>query len=109
MTVYLRSLRIAARAELISLIILLANLAAAHLKPISSLIGPTHGCAYLFVVAATWRVKSATTTTKAIAAIPGIGGLLALHRLSPHGAIDQPTKDSVQSSTPAPSAPGPRG
>ena len=61
----LRHLRIAAHVELISLIILLANLATAHLKPISSLIGPAHGCAYLFVVAATWNLKRAATTTKA--------------------------------------------
>jgi hypothetical protein len=97
MTVHLRPLRIAARAELISLIIMLANLATAHLKPISSLMGPTHGCAYLFVVAATWRLTSATTTTKAVAVIPGIGGLLAMRQLNPPGAIDQHTKASVPS------------
>jgi hypothetical protein len=94
-TVHLRPLRIAAHVELISLTVMLANLATAHLKPISSLLGPTHGCAYLFVVIATWRLTSATTTTKAVAVIPGIGGLLALRRLRPFGIIDQPTKDSV--------------
>ncbi|MET9879568.1 hypothetical protein ABZZ36_33860 [Actinacidiphila glaucinigra] len=52
--------------------------------------GPTHGCAYLFVVIATWRRLSATTTTKAVAVIPGVGGLLALRRLRPVGAADQP-------------------
>jgi Domain of unknown function (DUF3817) len=81
--VSLRHLRIAAHVELISLTILLANLATAHLKPISSLIGPAHGCAYLFVVAATWNLKRAATTTKATALIPGIGGLLALRQLNP--------------------------
>lgn len=74
----LRHLRIAARGELISLIILLTNLATAHLEPVSSLAGPTHGCAYLFVVVTTWRLEQATTVTKATAVIPGIGGLLAL-------------------------------
>ena len=78
----LRHLRIAAHAEFISLAILLANLATAHLKPISSLIGPAHGCAYLFVVGATWNLKRAATTTKATALIPGIGGLLALRQLN---------------------------
>ncbi|WP_346427680.1 hypothetical protein [Streptomyces sp. AcE210] len=48
-----RPLRIAAHVELISLVVMLANLATAHLEPISSLMGPTHGCAYLFVVTAT--------------------------------------------------------
>ena len=67
----LRHLRNAAHVELISLTILLANLATAHLKRISSLISPAHGCAYLFVVAATWNLKQAATTTKATALIPG--------------------------------------
>jgi hypothetical protein len=79
--VHPRSLRIAAQVELISLIVMLANLVTAHLKPISSVMGPTHGFAYLFVVITTWRLSSATSTTKAVAVIPGIGGLLAL-RLS---------------------------
>ncbi|MEV6814786.1 DUF3817 domain-containing protein [Micromonospora sp. NPDC051296] len=82
MTVHLRPLRIAAHAELVSLIIMLANLATVHLKPISSLMGPTHGCAYLFVVVATWRLRKATTIAKAVAVIPGIGGLLALRQLA---------------------------
>ena len=79
----LRHLRIAAHVELISLAILLANLATAHLQPISSLIGPAHGCAYLFVVGATWNLKRAAATAKATALIPGIGGLLALRQLNP--------------------------
>ncbi|MFE6456463.1 hypothetical protein ACFVP0_03205 [Streptomyces cinereoruber] len=40
-----RSLRVAARAELISLIVMLANVLTVHLEPVSSLAGPTHGCA----------------------------------------------------------------
>ncbi|MGW2839170.1 DUF3817 domain-containing protein [Streptomyces sp. NPDC001493] len=92
MTVHRRPLRIAAHTELISLIVMLANLATAHLRPISSLMGPTHGCAYLFVVIATWRSASATTTTKAIAVVPGVGGLLALRRLHRPGATGRPAK-----------------
>ncbi|MGW7002094.1 DUF3817 domain-containing protein [Streptomyces sp. NPDC054933] len=97
MTVHLRPLRIAAHVELISLIVLLANLATAHLKPVSSLMGPTHGCAYLFVLAATWRLKHAATTTKATALIPGIGGLLALRQLDRPDTVDQLGKDAVRS------------
>lgn len=85
----LRPLRIAAHTELVSLIIMLTNLATAHLGPVSSLMGPTHGCAYLFVVIATWRLKPATAATKAVAVIPGIGGLLALRGLR------RPTAPSV--------------
>ncbi|MYS21912.1 DUF3817 domain-containing protein [Streptomyces sp. SID4948] len=84
----LRPLRIAARVELISLIVLLANLATAHLAPVSSLMGPLHGCAYLFVVGATWRLPQATPATRATAFVPGVGGLLALRRLGRrHAAV----------------------
>ncbi|MFF3057796.1 DUF3817 domain-containing protein [Streptomyces sp. NPDC057909] len=95
MTVNLRHLRIAGQGELISLIILLTNLATAHHKPISSLMGPTHGCAYLFVVVATWRLKQATPVTKASAVIPGIGGLLALRRLR-LDIVDQRSEDAIR-------------
>ncbi|MFI0816192.1 DUF3817 domain-containing protein [Streptomyces sp. NPDC021098] len=88
MTVHMRPLRIAAHAELISLVILLTNLATAHLKPVSSLMGPTHGCAYLFVIGATWRLRQAANTAKAIAVVPGVGGLLALRHLSRAQAVD---------------------
>ncbi|WP_406151528.1 hypothetical protein [Streptomyces sp. NBC_01012] len=87
---HLRPLRIAAHVELISLAVMLANLATAHLKPITSLMGPTHGCAYLFVVIATWRLTPTTTTTRAVAVIPGIGGLLALRRLRLLSRRDDP-------------------
>ncbi|WP_181765024.1 DUF3817 domain-containing protein [Streptomyces albidus (ex Kaewkla and Franco 2022)] len=90
MTVHLRilrHLRIAAHAELISLIVLLANLFTVHVQPVSSLMGPTHGCAYLFVVCATWRLKQATPTTKLLALVPGAGGLLALRQLARVGTV----------------------
>ncbi|WP_405407846.1 DUF3817 domain-containing protein [Streptomyces decoyicus] len=82
MTVPLRPLRIAAHTELVSLLLMLANLATVHLKPLTSLLGPAHGCAYLFVVLATWRLAPAATATKATAVVPGIGGLLVLRSLS---------------------------
>jgi hypothetical protein len=86
-TVTLRPLRIAAFAELVSLVVMTANLATVHLGPVSSLLGPTHGCAYLFVVVATWRLRRATTLTKAAAVVPGIGGLLVLRRLDRPGTV----------------------
>ncbi|MBD0421953.1 DUF3817 domain-containing protein [Streptomyces sp. TRM S81-3] len=84
MTVRIRSprhLRIAVHTELISLIVMLANLFTVHLKPISSLMGPTHGCAYLFVVIATCRLEQAPAAVKVLALVPGVGGLLALRQL----------------------------
>lgn len=90
----LRPLRIAAHAELVSLIVMTANLATAHLGPVSSLMGPTHGCAYLFVVVATWRLRRATPPTKAAAVVPGIGGLLALRRLDRRDTV-RPTPEKA--------------
>ncbi|MEV4685507.1 hypothetical protein [Streptomyces kurssanovii] len=93
----LRPLRIAAHVELVSLIVMTANLATVHLGPVSSLMGPTHGCAYLFVVAATWRLRRATTLTKAAAVVPGIGGLLALRRLDRPGAVRSHLEEATRS------------
>ncbi|WP_435175939.1 DUF3817 domain-containing protein [Actinacidiphila sp. bgisy145] len=76
------ALRVAARVELLSLLVLLANLATVHLKAVSSLVGPAHGCAYLFVAVATWRLRAADRGIRAVAFVPGVGGLLALRRLA---------------------------
>lgn len=76
-----RHLRIAAHAELISLIVMLANVFTVHHKPISSLMGPTHGCAYLWVVVATCRLRQVAAAVKVPALVPGAGGLLALRQL----------------------------
>ncbi|MFD5398547.1 DUF3817 domain-containing protein [Streptomyces sp. NPDC127097] len=88
-----RSLRVAARVELVSLIVMLANLATAHLKPLSSLLGPLHGCAYLFVVIAVWRLDRIDTAARALAVLPGVGGLLALRRI---GRQDMPARPAPQ-------------
>ncbi|MFB8139807.1 DUF3817 domain-containing protein [Streptomyces parvus] len=86
MNVGLRPLRIAAHVEFVSLIVMLANLATVHLAPVSSLMGPVHGCAYLFVVVAAWRTEGATAAVRVTALLPGVGGLLALRRLEREGS-----------------------
>ncbi|MDX6351118.1 MAG: hypothetical protein QOF84_5908 [Streptomyces sp.] len=93
----LRNLRIAARVEFISLIVLLTNLATTDLKPIASLMGPVHGCAYLFVLGSTWRLEHAAMRAKATAVIPGVGGLLALRQLERAGVLGESGKDAVPS------------
>jgi len=75
-----RLLRIAALVELASLILLLTNLATVHWAPVASLLGPVHGCAYLFVIGATVQVTG-DLRTRLLAAVPGIGGLLVIRRL----------------------------
>lgn len=82
----LRPLRIAAHVEFVSLVVMLANLATVHLAPVSSLMGPVHGCAYLFVVVAAWRTGGATAAARVTALLPGVGGLLALRRLEREGS-----------------------
>lgn len=80
-----KALRIAAGVEFASLVVLLVNLVTVHWPVVSSLVGPTHGCAYLFVVLATLRHEGATPRMKLMALIPGIGGLLVTrqhHQLS---------------------------
>ncbi|WP_232344129.1 DUF3817 domain-containing protein [Actinoplanes awajinensis] len=73
----MRVLRIAALVELLSLVILLSNLATVHLKPITSLCGPIHGCAYLIVVILAFPHRPA----RFWAWIPGVGGWLAVTRI----------------------------
>ncbi|MEU1056425.1 DUF3817 domain-containing protein [Streptomyces sp. NPDC005876] len=75
-------LRAAAHLELITLVAMLANLATARLEAVSSVLGPTHGCAYAFVVLATWRLRNVPAGAKAVALVPGVGGLLALRVLA---------------------------
>ena len=74
-----RVLRVAAIVELVSLAVLLTNLATVHVPAVASLVGPVHGCAYLFVIGATLRLTRSKTTVL-LAAVPVVGGLVALRR-----------------------------
>jgi len=80
----LRLLRIAAGVELATLIVMLANLVTVHWSAVSSLLGPTHGAAYLLVVVATAQQPAATRSTRLLSLLPGVGGLLVLRRLPPN-------------------------
>lgn len=77
----MRTLRIVAAAEAVSLAVLLANVATVHAEPITALGGPVHGASYLAVIACTWLTDAATPGARWLAAIPGVGGLLALRRI----------------------------
>ncbi|WP_234431941.1 DUF3817 domain-containing protein [Streptomyces sp. NRRL S-241] len=76
-----RLLRISAPVELVTLAVLLVNLGVLHLPALASAVGPVHGCAYLIVIIAAARERSPDRTALALAAVPGIGGVLALRRL----------------------------
>ncbi|MFG2288410.1 DUF3817 domain-containing protein [Streptomyces sp. NPDC048595] len=90
-----QALRIAAAVELVTLAVLSANLATAHLPAVSSLAGPTHGCAYLFTVVAVARAPRRTPRAIAVSLLPGIGGCLALRRLVRSGKGTNPPADST--------------
>ncbi|MDO3705123.1 DUF3817 domain-containing protein [Micromonospora sp. C28SCA-DRY-2] len=77
----MRTLRIVAAVEAVSLVVLLANLATVHTEAITALGGPVHGAAYLAVIAGTWLVEAATPGARWLAVIPGVGGLLAVRRI----------------------------
>lgn len=104
----IRLLRVAALVELVSLVVLLANLATAHWSAVSSLAGPVHGCAYLFVVGVAASRRPVTAGTILTALVPGVGGLLldrrfmsARDRRAPTsaGSIDGGADGSVAAGT----------
>jgi hypothetical protein len=87
----MRTLRIAAGVEAVSLMVLLINLFAAHITAISSLVGPLHGAAYLIVITATLLTQApASSSARWRAAIPAIGGLLALWQLRDRSRASNP-------------------
>jgi hypothetical protein len=57
-------------------------MATANADGIAALVGPVHGIAWLFGVIAVWRDPCRTTGIAVLAAIPGIGGMLALRALN---------------------------
>ncbi|GAA0559438.1 hypothetical protein GCM10010172_48150 [Paractinoplanes ferrugineus] len=83
----MRLLRIAARVELVSLILLLANLATVHLPAVATLLGPVHGCAYLLVIGSAFAATRGRKP-RLLAVVPGVGGLLALRGVAAAGATE---------------------
>jgi hypothetical protein len=74
-------------AEPVTLAALFANLATYHWPAVAALLGPLHGCAYLYVAIAVARDPDASPRIRVIAFVPAIGGLLALRRLPQHPSL----------------------
>ncbi|CAM5665686.1 hypothetical protein SALBM135S_00133 [Streptomyces alboniger] len=74
----MRTLRVAAAVEAASLALLLGNLVTVHASAVSGLLGPLHGTAYLVTIATAWPLGG---TARALALVPGVGGLLVLRRV----------------------------
>jgi hypothetical protein len=84
-----RTLRIAAVVEAVSVVALLGNLATVHVSAIASVLGPLHGTAYLVVIALTWSSPAAGSSgARWPAVVPGIGGPYAGSERTPSKRID---------------------
>ncbi|MCZ4500944.1 MAG: hypothetical protein JWQ74_3499 [Marmoricola sp.] len=77
----LKVLRISGSVELITLLVMLSNLATVRIPGVDGLIGSLHGLAYLTVVATVLLVEGAGTKARLLSIIPGIGGLMAVRNL----------------------------
>jgi hypothetical protein len=71
-------------------------MATANAHAIAALIGPAHGIAWLFGVITTWRDPRRTTGIAVVAAIPGVGGVLALRALNRAGQYEGIHDDITQ-------------
>ncbi|CAL9445758.1 hypothetical protein [Streptomyces sp. enrichment culture] len=94
----LKVLRVAAAVEAVSVLILFGNLLTVHARPVTALGGPTHGTAYLVTIVATFAltVAGAAGAARALAFVPGVGGMLVLNWLRRHPeAVKPPAGDPV--------------
>lgn len=71
------ALRVASTLELLSLTVILANRFSTHLPAITSTGGPIHGVLYISTIALALTLPL-PRSSKWLAVIPGVGGLLAL-------------------------------
>jgi hypothetical protein len=78
----LAGLRAAAVVEAASLAVLLLTMATVHLRPVTQLAGPLHGCAYLAAVVLAVSLPALSRRDRALALVPGVGGWLVLRRVT---------------------------
>ncbi|MBQ1016614.1 hypothetical protein KBX71_01910 [Micromonospora sp. D93] len=77
-----RILQIVGTAELVTLVLMLANVVTIHLPTISHVLGPAHGLAYCASVITALLIMGGRQRVWLLALIPGIGGLLAARAAS---------------------------
>ena len=75
------ALRLCVLLETLTIVLLLGNLATVHHAGLASPVGPTHGSAYLAVIALVAAVPGSTKQARWLAAVPVLGGWLALREL----------------------------
>ena len=63
--------------ELITLLVLLANLVTVHDQRVAAAIGPIHGCAYLGTIVLALMTEKAGARARWLSLVPGVGGFLS--------------------------------
>ncbi|GAB3618635.1 hypothetical protein GCM10027416_31920 [Okibacterium endophyticum] len=74
----LRALEVFSVLELISIALLLANLATVHIAGVASVLGPVHGAFYLAVAVTALLGRGLLMRTRLLALVPVLGGVFTL-------------------------------
>ncbi len=74
----LRALAIFSILELLSIGLLLVNVATVHLRAVTSVLGPTHGALFLAVIVTALCARDLLVRTRWMALLPVAGGILTL-------------------------------
>ncbi len=73
-----RALVLVAATEFVTLAVLLLNLATVHAAAVAAIVGPLHGCAYLWAIVGTATRSGLVARPTLLCLVPGVGGLLAV-------------------------------
>ncbi|BCJ70165.1 DUF3817 domain-containing protein [Polymorphospora rubra] len=74
----LRALEVLSILELVSVAVLLLNLATVHLRPVTAAIGPVHGALYLAVAVTALLGRDLWPRTRLLALVPVAGGVFTI-------------------------------
>jgi hypothetical protein len=74
----LRALEVLSVLELLSVGVLLVNLATVHVEGVASALGPTHGALYLAVAVTALLGQGLLPRTRVLALVPVLGGVFTL-------------------------------
>jgi hypothetical protein len=74
----LRALEVLSVLELLSIAVLLTNLATVHVDGVASVLGPVHGALFLAVAVTALLARDLMLRTRLMALIPVLGGVLTL-------------------------------
>lgn len=70
-------------AELLTLAVLLVNLATVHIRPLTQTMGPIHGAVYLAVAMIAVFAPGLRVRDRVLGCLPVVGGILALRASRP--------------------------